>query len=232
MSGTELIMGMEEVVQHIRELEEREKNLKEALAKKFYDHYDDMNYNKLNIARTVGPNLGRMIEHLIKENKRLQEENMSLQEENEQKDADWNDWLNGAFGDDLYPISPSPEPDEFVEKVKKLQEENAKYEENNPRCLVYEVEKLGEMVDDEREMVKEKARILANYRSAMCDIENWNEDLECINDILPHLKKLKEEIKKLKEENGELEGKLEQAKEVAYHCGVELFDDSDDESSS
>jgi len=196
MSGTELIMGMEEVVQHIRELEEREKNLKEALAKKFYDHYDDMNYNKLNIARTVGPNLGRMIEHLIKENKRLQEE-------------------------------------------------NAKYEENNPRCLVYEVEKLGEMVDDEREMVKEKARILANYRSAMCDIENWNEDLECINDILPHLKKLKEENKKLKEELeksqmsdksarmtlSETIDKLEMAKEIAYQCGVELFcdDDSSDE---
>ena len=81
MSGTELIMGMEEVVQHIRELEEREKNLKEALAQKFYDHYDQMNYNKLNIARTVGPNLGRMVEHLIKENKRLQGENESLQEE-------------------------------------------------------------------------------------------------------------------------------------------------------
>jgi len=74
MSGTELIMGMEEVVQQMSEL-------KEALAQKFYDHYDQMNYNKLNIARTVGPNLGRMVEHLIKENKRLQGENESLQEE-------------------------------------------------------------------------------------------------------------------------------------------------------
>lgn len=74
MSGTELIMGMEEVVQHIRELEMREENLKEALAQKFYKHYDQMNYDKLNIARTVGPDLGRMIDHLMAENKRLQEE--------------------------------------------------------------------------------------------------------------------------------------------------------------
>jgi predicted RNase H-like nuclease (RuvC/YqgF family) len=77
MSGTELIMGMEEIVQEMSEL-------KEALAQKFYDHYEQMNYNKLNIARTVGPNLGRMVEHLIKENKRLQEENESLQEEVEE----------------------------------------------------------------------------------------------------------------------------------------------------
>ena len=78
MSGTELIMGMEEVVQHIRELE----NLKEALAQKFYKHYDEMDYNKLNVARTVGPDLGRMVDHLMEENKRLKEENEELMLEN------------------------------------------------------------------------------------------------------------------------------------------------------
>ena len=74
MSGTELIMGMEEVVQHIRELEKREENLKEALAQKFYKHYEEMDYNMLNVARTIGPDLGRMVDHLIAENKRLKEE--------------------------------------------------------------------------------------------------------------------------------------------------------------
>jgi len=44
----------------------------------------------------------------------------------EEKDANWNDWLNKAFGDDLYPISPSPEPDDFVEKVQSLRVEIAK----------------------------------------------------------------------------------------------------------
>ena len=84
MPGTEMILGMEEVVQHIRELEKREENLKEALAQKFFKHYDQMNYSKLNIARTVGPDLGRMLDHLMAENKRLIEEKEELEEQAEQ----------------------------------------------------------------------------------------------------------------------------------------------------
>jgi len=84
MSGTELIMGMEEVVQHIRELEKREENLKEALAQKFYKHYDEMDYDKLSLARTIGPDLGRMVDHLMEENKRLKGGNESLEKTLEQ----------------------------------------------------------------------------------------------------------------------------------------------------
>lgn len=50
-----------------------------------------------------------------------------LKEQLEEKDAHWNDWLNKEFGDELYPISPSPEPDEFVKKMKGLKEENEKW---------------------------------------------------------------------------------------------------------
>jgi len=46
----------------------------EHLAQKFYKHYDDMDYDKMYIARTVGPDLGRMIDHLMEENKKLKEE--------------------------------------------------------------------------------------------------------------------------------------------------------------
>ena len=66
------------------QLQEEKSAMKEELAQKFYKHYDDMGYNKLNIARTIGPNLGRMIEHLIKENKKLQEKTEELQEEREE----------------------------------------------------------------------------------------------------------------------------------------------------
>lgn len=138
MSGTELIMGMEEIVQEMSEL-------KEALAQKFYDHYDQMNYNKLNIARTVGPNLGRMVEHLIKENKRLQEE----------KD-DYDAMMIDA-----------------------------------------------EAVDQGKDNL----------------ISSYEEDI----------KKLKEENKSLQEDNKSLQEELDQAKEIAYHCGVTLFSDSDNE---
>lgn len=75
---SKVIDGMK---QEIKKLGEEKSEMKEALAEKFYKHYDDMGYNKLNIARTVGPDLGRMVDHLINENKKLQEENKELQEE-------------------------------------------------------------------------------------------------------------------------------------------------------
>ena len=201
MSGTELIMGMEEIVQEMSEL-------KEALAQKFYDHYDQMNYNKLNIARTVGPNLGRMVEHLIKENKRLQEEK-------DDYDAMMIDAEAVDQGKDNLISS-------YEEDIKKLKEENKSLQEDNKslqeelesvqpdgRCLLYEVDKLGLMVDDEREE---------------------NKKLQEEN------KKLKEELEKAKMSDksarmtlSETIGELEQAKEIAYECGVTLFSDSDNE---
>ena len=166
MPGTEMIMGMEEVVQHIRELEMREENLKEALAQKFYKHYDEMNYDKLNIARTVGPDLGKMIDHLMAENKRLQEENENY--EAMMIDAEAEDQ-----GRDNTIASLKEENKNLKEELESVQPDG--------RCLLYEVDKLGEMVDDERE-----------------------------------------ENKKLKEQ-------LEQAKETAYHMGVDIFGDFDRE---
>ena len=79
------------------------------------------------------PGMDLLIDHMKKQSleiERLREENKELKKEVEENDADWNDWLNEEFGDELYPISPSPEPDEFVEKVKKLQEENKKLNDN------------------------------------------------------------------------------------------------------
>ena len=55
--------------------------MKEHLAQKFYKHYDEMDYDKLNIARMVGPNLANMVDHMLKENKELQEENHELEKE-------------------------------------------------------------------------------------------------------------------------------------------------------
>jgi len=173
MSGTELIMGMEEIVQEMSEL-------KEALAQKFYDHYDQMNYNKLNIARTVGPNLGRMVEHLIQENKRLQEENKSLQEENEELE------------------------DENEKLTKQIQVMTGEYEKEEMKLLEEE---------EETKELKEENKMMAFL------LKRLRGELE---------KGFMGEIKKLKEEVESLEGTLEQAKEVAYHCGVELFCDDDE----
>ena len=69
---------------------------------------------------------------LQKEVEKLREENKKLKEEitrtGEEKDAHWNDWLNEEFGDDLYPLNP-PEPDDFVEKINLMKEENKELRE-------------------------------------------------------------------------------------------------------
>lgn len=86
------------------QLQEDMSAMKEELAEKFYKHYEDMGYNKLNIARTIGPNLGRMIEHLIKQNKELKEDIKELKEEfideseseeEEKTKYDGDDWAYG-----------------------------------------------------------------------------------------------------------------------------------------
>tara|TARA_R110000824_G_scaffold10137_3_gene45023 strand:+ start:4653 stop:5762 length:1110 start_codon:yes stop_codon:yes gene_type:complete len=59
-------------------LEQEIKTLKEHLAKKFYNHYDEMDYDKMFIAKTVGPNLENMVEHIMKQNKKLNEDNEYL----------------------------------------------------------------------------------------------------------------------------------------------------------
>ena len=60
----------------------------------------------------------------LRKMKKMRKKMKEMEEELEEKDAHWNDFLNGAFGDELYPLTPSPEPDEFVKKVKQMEEEN------------------------------------------------------------------------------------------------------------
>lgn len=190
------------------------KEVKEGLAQKFYDHYGGQGADTLNFARQTGPDLGNMVDYVLKENKELKEQvedahqkgfdagreeyqvdqefldekdkeieklneqvetlqyqyDMAIQidnkeifhlkeevnealeqvkelkeqveeleEELEQKDAHWNDWLNNEFGDELYPISPSPEPDEFVDKVKKLKEQVEELKEQVEENTTYAV---------------------------------------------------------------------------------------------
>ena len=66
------------VVKENERLHEEIKTLKEHLAKKFYNHYDEMDYDKMFIAKTVGPNLENMVEHMMKQNKKLKEDNEYL----------------------------------------------------------------------------------------------------------------------------------------------------------
>lgn len=197
MVATELITGMEDIVQHIKDLEIKNKKLeeemsamKEALAEKFYKHYDDMGYNKLNIARTVGPNLGRMIEHLINENKKLQEKNQELQEE---RDEVWDE----------------------LEKTKE-EDEELKHQYNLAMSVIEDEE-------EENKKLKEEVKVLNKYREEMAGIDEiTGDEVEDIVDVKDYIKKLQEEldneesaegldlvqIKKLQEENKKLKEEI------------------------
>lgn len=74
----------------------------------------------------------KLLEESDKENTELKEEITRIGEE---KDAHWNDWLNEEFGDDLYPLNP-PEPDDFVEKIKKLKEDNKRLKD---KTIIYHI---------------------------------------------------------------------------------------------
>ena len=62
-------------------------------------------------------------------NKKIKKHKEEITRTEEFKDAHWNDWLNRQFGDELYPISPSPDPDLFVKKIKNLKTQMAAVEE-------------------------------------------------------------------------------------------------------
>ena len=63
----------------IKELKEQLDGVKEGLAEKFYKHYEENDYNLLNVARTIGPDLGRMVDSLMDEEKKLTAENKELE---------------------------------------------------------------------------------------------------------------------------------------------------------
>jgi hypothetical protein len=159
MSGTELIMGMEEVVQHIRELEKREENLKEALAQKFYKHYDEMDYDKLSLARTIGPDLGRMVDHLMEENKRLQEEQLTAENAIQYVYENTDEYDEWVYGSTIY--------QELVEKNKNLEEELKQYKEaesflmiqHNPEAFAEKIKELKLENNTLKEEIKELKRI-------------------------------------------------------------------------
>ena len=66
-------MDFETIVEKMKKDEKELKEVKEALAQKFYDHYGGQGADTLNWARQTGPNLGNMVDFTLKENKRLEE---------------------------------------------------------------------------------------------------------------------------------------------------------------
>ena len=109
-----------------------------------------MGYNKLNIARTVGPNLGRMIEHLIKQNKELQEE---------VNDRVVIEDIADAFG------SEEGEDFDWESEIHELQEKNKQLQESDKH-----LNKCIDSIRDQYLEVKEKNKQLEMKSNAKSDI--------------------------------------------------------------
>jgi hypothetical protein len=240
MSGTELIMGMEEVVQHIRELEKQNKALlsgfnelttiadtrnkqneklkeensamKEALAQKFYKHYEEMDYNKLNVARTIGPDLGRMVDHLMAENKKLKKENDDYESEidiytNGMSLEEWHDDMEKQKAEIT---------DEAERDIAHLEAENKRLKE----YLEKEKKRLNDYVIQKAEAVE---RVIDGMKQ---ENKKLKEDLEKAWDQRGD-KWRKARIKNLEEENKRLQGE-QLTEETAIRYVYENTDEYDD----
>ena len=85
-SNCKLYQENKELKKENEELKAEEGNSRQevihALAEKFYKHYKENDYNIPNVIRTIGPDLGRMVDSLMDEEKKLTAENKELEKEN------------------------------------------------------------------------------------------------------------------------------------------------------
>ncbi len=111
------------------------KEVKEGLAQKFYDHYGGQGADTLNFARQTGPNLGNMIDYVLKENKELKEQVEEAHQEGfdegqlegsvdreylEEKDQEIEELKEQLEANTTYAVLP--EEGQFLDQLKELQE--------------------------------------------------------------------------------------------------------------
>ena len=199
MSGTELIMGMGDIVQHIKELEEKNKKLQaewEILNNFCPEEAENNGQAVVDWICKFFTTEDKMIE-LEKENKKLQEKNEELQEE------------LGEVWDELE--KTKEEDEELKEENKKLEEEN----EDNLASLNFYTEQCAEL-KVERKQLKEEI----NHKNKK--FAEWCEENKKLKE---EIKKLKKEhiqnIMKTKSIATEL------YREVKYSLGYGEFDEPD-----
>jgi len=133
------------------------KEVKEGLAQKFYDHYGGQGADTLNFARQTGPNLGNMIDYVLKENKELKEQ----VEEAHQEGFDEGQ-LEGSVDREYL-----EEKDQEIEKLKEtirdqgdqlvvFHAKEEKPDTNSSTC----VKVICEIKDDEIKQLKEQVKEL------------------------------------------------------------------------
>jgi len=207
MVATELITGMEDIVQHIKELEEKNRKLQEE-NKKLQEENQTLHceYHELN---HIAFESGSSVEALEEENKKMEEEieelKSNLDYDPEQAEIVCKDFIKKLQEEQLteenaiqYVYENTDEYDDWVygsTLYQELQEKNKKLQlDYDTRGDI--VKGLKETIDKLKEEHNEFNEIWKTERITEQDIIDWRRQ---ISDQCDLIKKLKEENKKLKE---------------------------------
>ena len=176
----------------VRDFGKEIEELKEGLAQKFYKHYDEMDYDKLYIAKKVGPDLNKMIDHLMEENKELKEEVDDQEGRLEDVNHIAEEWERQAEEKDS-------EIKKLEEQAEKLEDEVAEKED--------EIDDLKNEACDYESMRKHRDTLLEESEESFMKIhklEEENKELKELTDGIMNDKKwitqLNEEITQLNKE--------------------------------
>ena len=183
MVATELILGMEELVNHIRELEAKNKKLEEE--------NKDLKCS-LAGAREVRKRLDYAIKKLEAKNKKLEEENKKLKEPMVEELEDYLE-MNGAEGGI---IKTQHERDFYKKKVVELKGERDFFESEFHKTLQHQADETEHYEEENKKLEGEIKRLKEEqeYQPKGSRI-----DPEGLHDYM------KEEIDRLKEENKQLQ---------------------------
>ena len=206
--GTELIMGMEEVINYLKELEEKNKKLQEDLKTQTTraDAWEKSYYSECEVRQS---DMYRVKE----ENKKLQEKYDNMREVR-------------------YSVSEMRQEQvrRLTEEIKKLTEEINQYKNESCESLVKEQKLYGQLFQfqEENKKLKEKQEY---FRVRNCDrmeelvkaLSPWKKNHSDHKRILEAIGELKEENKKLKEENKKLKEDLKEELGETQMANKELW---------
>jgi len=241
--GTELIMGMEEVINYLKELEEKNKKLQEDLKTQTTraDAWEKSYYSECEVRQS---DMYRVKE----ENKKLQEkyDNMCevrysvsemrqeqvrrLTEEIKKLTEEINQYKNESCESLVKEQKLYGQLFQFQEEIKKLTEEINQYKNESCESLVKEQKLYGQLFQfqEENKKLKEKQEY---FRVRNCDrmeelvkaLSPWKKNHSDHKRILEAIGELKEENKKLKEENKKLKEDLKEELGETQMANKELW---------
>tara|TARA_R110002153_G_scaffold79729_7_gene203351 strand:- start:13656 stop:14480 length:825 start_codon:yes stop_codon:yes gene_type:complete len=140
---------------------------RELLAAKFYSFYTKNDFNLMAVARKVGPDLGRMIDHLMTLYETSDQDRREAAEEAEEKEEEHSD----------YRVEAEYTEEELVETKLKLEmaKESLKSQFAKAAEMAGIASELATALDRVQELEKTGQVVVANWKRAQ---EEWEEELD------------------------------------------------------